>query len=250
MPTTLHAGDHGPAVLALQKLLVHNVTGRRCYFGALDGDFGPLTRQACTRAKWVLGYVASNCDPVAGPYIVDFLSGKKAATAAMKTRAVARAKPKPKPPAQTMQERAWADMHAHLGEHELPAGSNHCPDTVEWGHGDMPWCGVRCSLAYIHAGETEAFSRPAGRFQYVPAIVECAQQGHYGLSITKTPRRGDLVIWNYPGGSGADHVTMFGEWVYGGTLFSDIGGNEGQSGVCKADVNHVTFVRCFVHVGR
>jgi len=39
------------------------------------------------------------------------------------------------------------------------------------------------------------------------------------------------------GGGNADHTTMFGEWEEGHTIFSDIGGNEGSSGVVKADVN-------------
>jgi len=49
----------------------------------------------------------------------------------MKARAKRRAQPKPAPPAKTLQQKAWADMRAHLGEHESPPGSNQCPDTVE-----------------------------------------------------------------------------------------------------------------------
>jgi len=75
-----------------------------------------------------------------------------------------------------------------------------------------------------------------------------AQAGRNGLVITKSPVRGDIIVWNYPGGSAADHTTMFGEWEEGRTIFSDIGGNEGASGVVKADVNHRTYVRAFIHV--
>jgi hypothetical protein len=253
MATVLKAGAAGPRVLALQKLLVHNVTGHMFYHGRLDGEFGwsgngGLTGQACVRAKWRLGYAVKSCQPVAGALLIAYLSGKRVPTADMKARTHRRAQPKPEPPAKTLQQKAWADMHAHLGEHESPPGSNHCPDTVEWGHGDMAWCGVRCSLAYIHAGESVAFSKSAGRFQYVPGLLESARQGHYGLSITKSPMRGDLVVWDYPPTGGADHVTMFGEWEEGHTIFSDIGGNEGSSGICKADVNHRTYVRAFIRV--
>jgi len=245
---TLKPGDHGPRVLALQKLLVHNHTGRRFYYGALDGDFGRLTQQGCSRAKWCLGYLT--CEPFAGDLLVDFLSGKHAPTAGMKARAVTRAEPRPKPPERTLQQKAFADMRAHLGEHEMPAGSNHCPDTVEWGHGDLAWCNVRVSLSYIHAG-SRAFSRSAYRFQLVSAMLEDAKEGKHGLVVTHSPVHGDIVVWDYPGGSAADHTTEFNEWLDSRhTMFSDIGGNEGLSGVCKADVNNVAFVRAWIHVER
>lgn len=147
---------------------------------------------------------------VAGDLLIAYLSGKRAPSDAMKVRAKRRAQPKPKPPAKTLQQKAWADMVAHLGEHESPAGSNHCPDTVEWGHGNMPWCNVRVSLAYIHAGSV-AFSAAKYRFQLVSAMLEDAKQGRNGLVITKSPTRGDIIVWDYPGGSAADHTTMFGE---------------------------------------
>lgn len=247
MPTTLNAGDKGPRVLALQKLLVSNVTKRQFYHGKLDSEFGALTGQACVRAKFILGYAVRGCQPVAGDLLIAYLSGKRAPSDAMKARAKRRAQPKPKPPAKTVQQKAMAYMHAHLGEHESPAGSNHCPATVEWGHGNMPWCCVICSLSYIHAGST-AFSAKAYRHQSVPALLADAQAGRNGLSITRNPVHGDLTVWNYPGGSAADHVTEFDEWLEGRTIFSDIGGNEGSSGVVKADVNHRTYVRAFIHV--
>jgi len=248
VPITLTPGDHGPRVKALQELLVHNHTGRRFYYGKLDGQFGALTRQACARAKWWLGY--STCEPVAGDLLEGFLTGKRALTAAMKQRVVQRKKPRPRPPEKTLQQRAFADMRAHLGEHEMPAGSNHCPDTVEWGHGAMPWCNVRVSLSYIHAGST-AFSKSAQRFQLVSAMLEDAKAGKHGLVVTQHPVHGDVIVWDYPGGSSADHTTEFNEWLDSGhTMFSDIGGNEGLSGVCKADVNNFAFVRAFIHVER
>ena len=249
MSTILKAGARGPRVLALQKLLVTNTTGHRFYHGPLDGEFGPLTGQACSRAKFILGYALRGCRPIAGRLLIAFLSGKRKITPAMQARAHRRAqpKPKPKPPEQTMREKAWAYMHAHLGDHESPPRSNHCPATVTWGHGDMAWCNVLVSLAYINAA-SHAFSAKSQRFQYVPGMLADAQAGHNGLVITKSPIRGDLVVWNYPGGGNADHTTMFGEWEEGHTIFSDIGGNEGANGVVKADVNHVTYVRAFIHV--
>jgi hypothetical protein len=248
MATVLKAGAAGPRVLALQTLLTHNVTGRRFYHGRLDGEFAGLTGQACVRAKFILGYAVRGCQPVAGDLLIAFLSGKRKTTPAMQARAHRRAQPKPKPPEKTMQQKALAYMHAHIGEHESPPGSNHCPATVEWGHGDIPWCCVLCSLSYIHAGST-AFSAKAYRHQSVPALLADAQAGRNGLSITHSPAHGDLVVWNYPGGSAADHVTEFDEWLEGHTIFSDIGGNEGTSGIVKRDVNHVTYVRAFIRVG-
>ena len=245
MSKILKRGDKGPEVKALQLLLANdphspNAANTKFYHGAIDGDFRGLTGQACVRAKFKLGYAARGCQPVAGALLIAYLTGKRAPTAVMRKAAARRRKDHPA-------QKAWADMVAHLGEHESPPGSNHCPDTVEWGHGDMSWCNVRVSLSYIHAGST-AFSKDRQRFQYVPAMLADAQAGRNGLVITHNPVRGDIVVWDYPGGGPADHTTEFGEWVEGRTLFRDIGGNEGANGIVKADVNHRTYVRAFIHV--
>lgn len=247
MAKILKAGSTGPRVLALQKLLVTNVTRSRFYHGRLDGEFGDLTGQACVRAKFTLGYAMRSCRPVAGDILTALLSGKRVPSAEMKVRAKRRAQRRPGPPEKTMREKAWAYMVAHQGDHESPPGSNHCPATVAWGHGDMAWCNVLVSLAYIRAA-SHAFSIVTQRFQFVPGMLADALAGKNGLVITKSPVRGDIIVWNYPGGGNADHTTMFGEWEEGRTLFSDIGGNEGANGVVKADVNHRTYVRAFIRV--
>lgn len=120
---------------------------------------------------------------VARGLLIALTSSERAQTVAMKKRAKRRAPPKPKTPEKTFLEKTWADMRAQLGEHESPPGSNHCPDTGECGRGDMPWCNVRVSLAYIHAG-SDAFSVARYRFQLVSAMLEDAKAGRNGLVIT------------------------------------------------------------------
>lgn len=244
MSSTLRKGDHGRAVLNLQKLLVRNGCHRRFYYGRLDGDFGPKTGHAVRRAKFVLGYPKTALNEEAGRRLRELLLDPGLRTEAYRARAKARYEAeKREHSAEAMADRAWNDMKRRLGHHETPPGSNVCPETEAWGHGAMPWCGVTVSLAYLKAG-SKAFDKAAHRYQYVPAIKEVARSGDDGLELVSEPRHGDLVIWGT-----ADHVSMFGGWTDSDKDFMvEIGGNEGAQGVVKRDVSSVAYVDCYVRV--
>jgi NlpC/P60 family/Putative peptidoglycan binding domain len=58
----------GPDVDELQKLL------KPFHPGKPDGEYGPATAAAVERAKWALGYPDPQCNDIAGPKLIAFLS--------------------------------------------------------------------------------------------------------------------------------------------------------------------------------
>jgi peptidoglycan hydrolase-like protein with peptidoglycan-binding domain len=176
------------------------------YKGKAEGEFGPLTAQACQRAKYWLGYAK----PVQtfGTDLEKLLLGRTQPSPAAKQR-IARRKKKAqtKPLGQT----ALAQMEKFVGLTEDPPGSNRVPEINRWwGGGDVAWCARTVSKAYVSAG-SKAFVR--GRnYQYVPTLVGDARAGRNGLTVTLDPKPGDLVCFDWDGSNfrtGDNHVGMF-----------------------------------------
>jgi hypothetical protein len=63
------------------------------------------------------------------------------------------------------------------------------------------WCGAFVNACLVKAGQP---SRTWLR--YTPSIVNNAKAGHDGWSWHTSPRVGDLVLFNWPGGDFVDHV--------------------------------------------
>lgn len=242
-----HPLMHGADVHALQHRLHENHYGDFYQFKQ-DGIYGPTTAHRVAAAKWHLGY--SVFEPVAGPQLMAILDGTRPLPAAYATRRQARLHPKPVPPHPqvTMAEKALHWALGHVGDHEQPPGSNHCFATVEWGHGDMAWCDVFVSLAYIHAGST-AFSKSAQRWQFVPQMLADARQGGHGLHVIRFPdlRPGDIIVH----GPGAYHTTLHDRFVSVGQRIEwDVGGNEGNLGVVYHDIHDAGLADAFIRVER
>jgi peptidoglycan hydrolase-like protein with peptidoglycan-binding domain len=176
------------------------------YKGESDGEFGPLTAQACFRAKYWLGYAAP--DQTFGTALEKLLLGRTQPTPEAKKRIAQRTKQKQATP---LGKKALTQMEKFVGLVEQPAGSNHVPEINGWwGHGDAAWCARTVSKAYILAG-SKAFSR-GHNYEYVPTLVGNARAGHNGLTVTLDPKPGDLVCYDWDGsnfGSGNNHVGMF-----------------------------------------
>jgi hypothetical protein len=102
-------------------------------------------------------------------------------------------------------------MEKFVGLGEDPTGSNHVADiTGWWGKGNMAWCAITVSKAYLLAG-SKSFAR-GNRYQYVPTIVSDARQARNGLAVTLAPKPGDLVCYDWDGSNfatGDNHVGMF-----------------------------------------
>ena len=190
------------------------------YGGEIDGDFGPLSAQACYRAQYWLGYVTPK--QAFGPSLGKLLSGTaKPSPEAVKLIA-ARKQATAAPP---LREKALAAMEALVGLAETSPGSNHVPEiTGWWGRGDIAWCAITVSKAYVLAGSA-SFSR-GSHYQYVPYIVADAHQGRNGLAVTLDPKPGDLVCFDWDGSNfttGDNHVGMFAAGT--ATNFRSVEGN-------------------------
>lgn len=101
-----------------------------------------------------------------------------------------------------------------VGKTESPAGSNDSPFLADWRRAlklawmrGQPWCGFAVLAAYfLGTGK-----RLPDGVVYTPNIVAWAHAGTNGFRAVRPEdaRAGDLVVFNFPGGSSvADHVGL------------------------------------------
>lgn len=114
------------------------------------------------------------------------------------------AKPPPKP---TIRERALDAARGDVGYFEGPGN-----DTFygRWyGMNYQPYCAMAVSYWYeVDAGGSPSFAQGAA-FSYCPYILDTAQRGASGLSITTNPVPGDLVLYDWGYDGVPDHVGLF-----------------------------------------
>ena len=118
---------------------------------------------------------------------------------------------------------------SQLGVKESPANSNKCLYT-NWYGMVGPWCAMFCTWADQTGGKpTKSFLKGV-KYAYVPYIVSDARLGLNGLSITSSPKPGDLVTYDWSRDGEYDHVGLFEAWAQGsGSTFTAIEGNTSLS---------------------
>jgi cell wall-associated NlpC family hydrolase len=210
----------GDDVVTLQKALKRNVFDHDYMPEAkADGDFGEWTSQGCYRAQYWLGYAKPNHQ--AGTPLVAYLTGKATLPVANRDRRKARiahaAASKP------LRLKAFDEALTHVGLKESPAGSNKQMFGAWFGWNGVPWCAEFVSYCYAAAGSKNIAKRQ--RWAYCPFMVNAAKSGSYGMSITRDPKRGDIVLFDWEGDGVANHVGLFDEWVSKGRTFKSIEGN-------------------------
>jgi peptidoglycan hydrolase-like protein with peptidoglycan-binding domain len=215
------------------------------YKGKSEGEFGPLTAQACYRAKYWLGYAKPT--QTFGTDLEKLLLGRTQPSPAAKQRIAGRKK---KARANPLSQNALAQMEKFVGLAEEPAGSNRVPEINSWwGGGNVAWCARCVSKAYVTAG-SKAFVR--GRnYEYVPTLVGDARAGRNGLTVTLDPKPGDLVCFDWDGSnfrSGDNHVGMFksGNKQRFKTIEGNVDSCCGYQDRTAGSAKHVVFV----HVGK
>lgn len=132
----------------------------------------------------------------------------------------------------SVRERALDRARNQIGVKESPPESNECVFT-DWYGMVGPWCAMFTTWCYDGPGApgSPSFDKNQERFAYVPYLVSDARNGRYGLSVTSSPKPGDLVCydWQGSGSSGSsetfDHVGLFEEWLDPGYAFTAIEGN-------------------------
>ena len=99
-----------------------------------------------------------------------------------------------------------------LGTKEAPFGSNICKFSSWYGmYG--PWCFMFATYCYVTAAQARGIDCPTfvrgSYYAFVPYGVNDARAGKRGLSVTKDPRPGDLVFYNWNADDIFDHVGIF-----------------------------------------
>lgn len=217
----------------LQRALKTNRYGGNFYKGNIDGRYGPLTAQAVKRAKYWLGYRRSN---ITGACVVpgalyEYLTGEKKLSPLMRLRRAARVRLAQD---RAMRLKALDRAKSELGYRE---GPNNCTKFGAWyGMNYNPWCAMFVSWCY-------APYRKGFRYAWVPAILADAKLGKNGLSITKDPKPGDLVVFGRTG----THVGLFLAKVDSKT-FRTVEGNIDNMVARKRRL--YSEVGAFVHVSR
>lgn len=240
--TTPHM--RGEDVRELQRALNGSAFGDFLRGAGIDGDFGVYTAQAVHRAKYWLGYAKPNKH--AGAALVAHLRGRRPLNDAMQARRRRRIEARKNRP---VRSKALARMRLYLGERENPMGSNRCPATRWWGWVG-PWCAMQVSRAYVEAG-SKAFAR-GSRYANVGQIVDAARAGRDGLSLTKRPVDGDLIVYRFPGCTTRySHIGMKdGRYSLEGNTHPDGSGSQDNGGRCCRRERGSEYVRCYVHVSR
>lgn len=241
----------GADVQNLQQLLTRN----KCYEGPINGEYDPITAQGVFRAKYWLGYPKP--DHTAAQLLELYLSGTKKPTVLMRLRTKARLSAKKSNLLLgNIRQQALKEAITHLGEHEVPPGSNRVPFASLWYGAIGPWCAMFVTHCYVKAGST-VFQR-GNRYAYVPYIVADARAGRNNLTVTLNPQPGDIIAYDWPGESPgiADHTGLFEKWIdrNAGT-FSAIEGNTSDAnnsngGEVMRRERNVSLVQCFIHVGK
>jgi len=237
----------GDAVKHAQlKLNGQNVYKNDYGISQVDGVYGEETARAAKRAKYWLGYPLKEIKGTYGDKLDGLLAGKALPpTYAQRRRERIAAYGKT-----PLREKALKRAKTQLGTTENPRGSNKQKFGLWYGMNGVPWCAIFCTWCYVQEGG-KAMAR-GSRYAYVPWIVNAARAGNYGFSITRDPKPGDLVCYDWEGNGVSDHVGLF-ERSLGDQRFTAIEGNtavgnDSNGGEVMRRERNRSQVQAFVHV--
>jgi hypothetical protein len=212
MPDYLHWGDKGPRVKALQRLL--NVNGYRHPRRLLeiDGQFGPLTAAAVQQTKYWCGYPKEELKPIAGDELLGYLSGDESLPGDYRDRRKLRIEKREKERAQQtdadkLRLRALAIIRGEIVTLESPNHSNNVPYNSYWGMGNVAYCVIGMSWAWIKAG-SKAFVK-GSRWAGCREMLAAAKDGGYGICLTHEPDPGCPGVIDFNGDASPDHCVTF-----------------------------------------
>lgn len=210
----------GPDVTHLQTVLKKNAFDKNFLpDGRVDGEFGTLTAQAVYRAQYWLGYAKpiQSC----GTILPAYLEGKK--TLPITNRVRRNSRIRSAAAARPLRAKALAEALTHVGVKEDPAGSNRQKFGAWYGWNGVAWCAMFVSYCYTAAGSKN--TKKLARWAYCPYIVADARAGRNGLTVTKSPKPGDVVLFDREKDGVANHVGLFDHWIKEGVTFASVEGN-------------------------
>ncbi|MDP9224624.1 MAG: hypothetical protein M3P18_12370, partial [Actinomycetota bacterium] len=184
--------------------------------GTVDGEWGPLSAAAVEQAKYFLGYLQKGVDDSFGQQVYDYLSGGEELPPTFAARRAKRLKELEAGGGAKAKavEQALADAAKNVSETPV----NLTPFGEWYGMNGVAWCCIYVSYRLSKAG-FDGFER--GKFaSYCGNVVDAARRRERHLALTKSPERGDLVIYNKD-----EHIEFFVEWVTKNESFRAVGGN-------------------------
>jgi hypothetical protein len=78
-----------------------------------------------------------------------------------------------------------------------------------YGMNGVPWCAIFATWADQTGGAPTQSFRQGDAYSYVPYIVSDARLGLNGLTVTNSPKPGDLVCYDWTRDGEFDHVGVF-----------------------------------------
>ncbi|MFE1293003.1 peptidoglycan-binding protein [Streptomyces sp. NPDC058751] len=204
-PSEIAQGQKSGCVTELQSLLNHHGADL-----AVDGDFGPMTDSAvrdfqAEKGLAVDGKVGSNT----------------------KSALYGAVTPPSSPPPGGGYAKMLEVAEAEVGAVEGSSQANRYGAAVglSLSTNDYFWCATFVSWVAKQTGATSY------RNSYVSGWVKQARAGNYHLSVTNDPQPGDIVAYDWNGGSnfndGEEHIGIV-RTVSGGSSFTAVEGNTGN----------------------
>ena len=117
-----------------------------------------------------------------------------------------------------------AKAKTQVGIKESPAHSNQVK-YCDWYGMLGPWCAMFVTWCDAHSGKPVSSFKKGTHYAYCPYIVSDAQLGKNGLSITSSPKPGDIVVYDWSWDGVFDHVGIVKTPPDGRGTFEAIEGN-------------------------
>jgi peptidoglycan hydrolase-like protein with peptidoglycan-binding domain len=251
MPTTplklTSPNMKGDAVKKAQQ----NLKKAKFYGGDIDGEFGERTAGSIINAKRELGYTEASATSLYDQVFEDYLLGKTPQGPDMLKRAEA-------------YKKAQGDVNAKyakavdvalskIGVAEDPPESN-IVEFSKWYGVNGPWCAMFVTWCAVQAG-SKSFVK-GKTYSYCPNVLRDAQTKSNGLSITTTPVKGSVVLFDWQKDGVPDHIGLFIKWadkektsfyaVEGNTSSSEKG-SQSNGGQVAQRLRYVKNIAAFVN---
>jgi hypothetical protein len=126
------------------------------------------------------------------------------------------------PPISSIRQRIVDISMAEIGYAESPPNSNMTKYGEWFGLNGVKWCGIFCSWVYAYAGH------PLGNIGYLKGFAGCQTAVKYYRErnmITKHPKPGDLMFFNWKGNGVFVHTGIFTKYAISGIDVYTVEGN-------------------------
>lgn len=135
-------------------------------------------------------------------------------------------------------------LRSQVGRTESPPGSNRTPYGAAVGLNGVPWCAVLPAWGWLEHGVSWAhwWTQLGARWwAYVPSLLDTGKRA--GLTVpVAAARPGDLICFNWEGGTVPDHIGTLIGWDGPGTLHT-IEGNTSSGNAGSQDNGGGVFER-------